>query len=79
MVVAALARVVVAEKPLQVFFRARPGPNMVPAESQANVNKDSIGSSTKVSQSTIESIIANQTPFKAGGLQYFLHEWKKIT
>ena len=52
---------------------------MVPAESQANVNKDSVGSSTKVSQSTIESIIANQTPFKAGGLQYFLHEWKKIT
>ena len=52
---------------------------MVPAESQANVNKDSVGSSTKVSQSTIVSIIANQTPFKAGGLQYFLHEWKKIT
>ena len=52
---------------------------MVPAESQANVNKDSVGSSTKVSQSTIVSIIANQTPFKADGLQYFLHEWKKIT
>ena len=36
-------------------------------------------SSTEVSQSSIESIIANQTPFKAGGLQHFLHEWKKIT
>ena len=28
---------------------------------------------------SVVSIIANQTPFKAGGLQYCLHEWKKIT
>ena len=30
-------------------------------------------------QVSVVSIIANQTPFKAGGLQYCLHEWKKIT
>ena len=42
---------------------------MAPAESQAVSNKDSVGSSTEVSQ----------TPFMAGGLQYCLHEWKKIT
>ena len=52
---------------------------MAPAESQAVINKDSVGSSTEVSESSIESIIANQTPFKAGGLQHFLYEWKKIT
>ena len=52
---------------------------MVPAESQAVINKDSVGSSTEVSQRSVVSIIANQTPFKAGGLQHFLHEWKKIT
>ena len=52
---------------------------MASAESQAVINKDSVGSSTEVSQSSVESIIANQTPFKAGGLQHFVHEWKKIT
>ena len=51
---------------------------MVPAESQAVINKDSVGSSKEVGQSSVVSIIANQTPFKAGGLQHF-HEWKKIT
>ena len=30
-------------------------------------------------QVSVVSILANQTPFKAGGLQYCLHEWKKIT
>ena len=53
---------------------------MAPAESsQAVSNKDSVGSSTDVGQVSIVSIIANQTPFMAGGLQYCLHEWKKIT
>ena len=52
---------------------------MVPAEYQQVINKDSVGSSTEVSQSSVVSIIANQTLFKAGGLQHFLHEWKKIT
>ena len=65
--------------PASPFFRARPGPNMVPAESQAVINKDSVESSTEVSQSSVVSIIANQTPFKAGGVQRFPHEWKKIT
>ena len=40
---------------------------MVPAESQAGINKDSVGSSTEVVQVSVVSIIANQTPFKAGG------------
>ena len=49
---------------------------MVPGESQTIINKDSVGSSTEVSQSSVYiSIIANQTPFRAGGL----HKWKKIT
>ena len=52
---------------------------MAPAESQAVSNKDSVGSSTEVGQVSVVRIIANQTPFKAGGLQYCLHEWKKIT
>ena len=52
---------------------------MAPAESQAVSNKDSVGSSTEVGQVSVVSIIANQTPFMAGGLQYCLHEWKKIT
>ena len=53
---------------------------MVPGESQTIINKDSVGSSTEVSQSSVYiSIIANQTPFRAGGLQHFLHKWKKIT
>ena len=52
---------------------------MVHAESQAVIKKDSVGSSTEVGQSSVVSIIANQTPFKAGGLQHFLHKWKKIT
>ena len=47
---------------------------MVPAESQAVINKDSVGSSTEVGQVSVVSIIANQTPFKADGLQYCLHE-----
>ena len=51
-------------KPLQVFFRARPGPNMVPEESQAVISKGFVGSSTEVSQSTVVSIISNQTAFK---------------
>ena len=54
--------------------RGRAGPNMVPAESQAVINKDSVGSSTEVGQ-----VSANLSPFKAGGLQYCLHEQKKIT
>jgi len=52
---------------------------LVPAESQAVINKDSVGSSTEVGQVSVVSIIANQAPFKAGGLQCCLHEWKKIT
>ena len=52
---------------------------MALAESQAVSNKDSVGSSTKVGQVSVVSITANQTPFKAGGLQYCLREWKKIT
>ena len=53
--------------------------NIVPAEFQAVSNKDSVGSSTEVGHVSVVSIIANQTPFVAGGLQYCLHEWKKIT
>ena len=79
MFVATLAKIVVVAEPLQVIFRGSPGPNMVPAESQAIINKYSVCSSTKVSQSSAISIIANQTPFRAGGLQHFLREWKKIT
>ena len=67
MVEAALTGVVVVETPLQVLFRAGPGPNMAPAESQAVSNKDSVGSSTEVGQVSVVSIIANQTPFTAGG------------
>ena len=33
-------------------------------------------STTEVSWSTVVKIIASQTTFKAGGLQYFLQEWK---
>lgn len=36
-------------------------------------------SSPKVSQSSVIDIIGNETPFRAGGLRHFLHEWKKIT
>ena len=79
MVMAVLASVVVLEEPLKFFFRVRLGPSLVRAESQAIIKKDSVGSPTDVSQSTVVSIIANQTPFKAGGLQHSLHEWKKIT
>jgi len=45
---------------------------MVPAESQAIINKASIGSSTEVNQSSVEGIIANQTPFRAEGFQHSL-------
>ena len=58
-----------------VFFSARPGPSMAPSKPQSIVNQDPVGSSEGVSQSSIASIIANQTPFKAGGLQESLHMW----
>ena len=73
-VVAGLAVVVVVEKPLHFFLGRGRGQTW----SQAIINKDSVGSSSKVGQSTVVSIIANQSPFKTGGLQYFLHKWKKI-
>jgi len=50
----------------------------VPAESQAIINKDSVGSSTEMSQSSVAGIIANQTPSRAGGLQDSLHEWNHV-
>ena len=40
---------------------------------------DPVGSFEVVSQSSIASIIANQTPFRAGGLQESLYMWEKIT
>ena len=36
-------------------------------------------STEEVSQGSVATIIANQTPFKAGGLQVSLHMWEKIT
>ena len=50
----------------------------MPAESQAIINKDSRGSSTEVSQSSAVGSIANQTPTRAGALQYSLHEWNHV-
>ena len=38
-----------------------------------------MGSPAEVSQTTLATIIANQVPFKAGGLRDCLHVWKTIT
>ena len=59
--------------PSNSFFRSRPGPYSAPAESQDLGNQDTIGSPAEVSQTTLATIIANQIPFKAGGLRDCLH------
>ena len=45
------------------FFRFRPGTSSAPADSQGLDNQNPVGSPTKVSQDTIASITASQTPF----------------
>ena len=40
---------------------------------------NTVGFSEEVSQSSVATIIANQTPFKAGGLQDSLHMWDAVT
>ena len=80
MVVAASVRVLAGEEPpLILFFWSRPGPCSAPAESQDLGNQDPVGSPAEVSQTILATIIANQIPFKAGGLRDCLHVWKTIT
>ena len=73
-VVAALARLVVVEKQTQqVLFEGkagpRHGPSRIPSNHQQRLGRILIKGESKY---CCISIIANQTPFKTGGLQYFL-------
>lgn len=45
---------------------------MVSAESRAIINKDSVGSSTEVSQSSVVGIIANQTSFMKWNVSFYM-------
>ena len=64
---------------LYFSFRSRPGPCSAPAESQDLGNQDPVGSPAEASQTTLAAIIANEIPFKAGGLRDGIHVWKTIT
>ena len=81
MVVAASVRVLAGEEPSSNSFlgqgrgHARPQQNF-----QVLGNQDPVGSPAEVSQTNFATtIIANQIPFKAGGLRDCLHVWKTIT
>ena len=62
-----------------LIINLRCGLIVVPAEPQPIINKDSVGSSTVFSQSSVVGIIGNQALPRAGGFQHSLHEWEKIT
>ncbi|CAH3155755.1 unnamed protein product [Porites lobata] len=66
-------------KEVEELTKSKPGPYSAPAESQDLGNQDPVGSPAEVSQTTLATIIANQVPFKAGGLRDCLHVWKTIT